>query len=78
MISGKAFEGINRPVVLFINNDGYNYIPEPTYEVFVKQNTGNIIISDTDCKDPGNDWLRNDYPSQWVDSNCNHTVGHRI
>lgn len=78
MISGKAFEGINRPVVLFLNNDGYNYIPEPTYEVFVKQNTGNIIISDTDCTDPGNDWLRTGYPLQWVDRNCNHTAGHKI
>ncbi|CAG2112809.1 unnamed protein product, partial [Medioppia subpectinata] len=70
-IKQAIFEGgINRPVSLYVTDNGFQYIKQAIFEGFVKQNPLNVIISDTDCEDTNNDWLRKTYPKQWNDVNC--------
>ncbi|CAG2116924.1 unnamed protein product [Medioppia subpectinata] len=65
-----TFDAINRPVSLYVTDNGFQYIKQAIFESFVKQNPLNVIISDTDCEDTNNDWLRKTYPKQWNDVNC--------
>ncbi|CAG2165346.1 unnamed protein product [Oppiella nova] len=66
----EVFSGINRPVDLYIIENRLKFISESTYEAFLQQNPNHTIISDTDCMDSRNDWLRNKYPNQWEDLHC--------